>query len=99
MPRSSARRGASIPSHPLTPLGKGPEYQIVIFSVGSHLTVSIPCEENLILAKNLPLDGPNPGSSRFQWRDYWDAARQAKHFGLPGLPEANLPLRRKSDFG
>lgn len=38
---------------------------IVIFSVGSRSAVSIPGGESFILAKNLPLHGPNPGSSLF----------------------------------
>ena len=42
--------------------GKGVN-EIVIFSVGSRSVVSIPGEENFILAKNLPLDGTNLGSS------------------------------------
>jgi hypothetical protein len=37
--------------------------EIVVFSVGSRSAVSIPCEENFILARNLPLDGTKPGSS------------------------------------
>jgi hypothetical protein len=37
--------------------------EIVIFAVGSRSAVSIPCEENFILAKNLPLDGTKLGSS------------------------------------
>ena len=37
--------------------------EIVIFSVRSRSAVSIPGEENFILAKNLPLDGTRPGSS------------------------------------
>jgi hypothetical protein len=37
--------------------------EIVIFSVGSRSAVSIPCEENFTLAKNLPLHGTKPGSS------------------------------------
>src|ERR1017187_1414826 len=37
--------------------------EIVTFSVGSRSAVSIPCEENFILAKNMPLEGPKPGSS------------------------------------
>jgi hypothetical protein len=42
-----------------------PVNEIVIFSVGSRSAVSIPCEENFILAKNLPLNGTKPGSSLF----------------------------------
>ena len=37
--------------------------EIVIFSIGARSAVSIPGEENFILAKNLPLDATNPGSS------------------------------------
>jgi len=37
--------------------------EIVIFSIGARSAVSIPGEENFILAKNLPLDGTKPGSS------------------------------------
>jgi hypothetical protein len=37
--------------------------EMVISSVGSRSAVSIPGEENFILAKNLPLDGTKPGSS------------------------------------
>jgi hypothetical protein len=39
--------------------------EIVVFPVGYRSAVSNPCEENFILAKNLSLDGPNPGSSLF----------------------------------
>jgi hypothetical protein len=42
---------------------KGVAHEIVVFSVGSRSAVSIPGEENFILAKNLPLDGTKPGSS------------------------------------
>src|ERR1035437_3347540 len=38
--------------------------EIVIFSIGSRSAMSIACEENFILAKNLPLDGTKPGLSR-----------------------------------
>ena len=37
--------------------------EFVIFSAGARSAVSIPCEEIFILAKNLPLDGTEPGSS------------------------------------
>jgi hypothetical protein len=37
--------------------------EIVIFSVGSRSAVSLPCEENFILARNLPLNRTQPGSS------------------------------------
>ena len=37
--------------------------EIVIFSVRSRSAVSIPCQENFILAKNLPLNVTKPGSS------------------------------------
>jgi hypothetical protein len=39
--------------------------EIVVLSVGSRSAVSIPRDENFILAKNLPLGGPNPGCSLF----------------------------------
>jgi hypothetical protein len=44
--------------------------ETVVFSVGFRPAASIPCEENFILAKNLPLNGPNPGSSRFRRKGY-----------------------------
>jgi hypothetical protein len=44
-------------------VGKASVNEIVIFSVGSRSAVSIPCEENFILARNLPLHGRKPGSS------------------------------------
>jgi hypothetical protein len=34
-----------------------------MFSVGARSAVIIPCEENFILAKNLPLHGTKPDSS------------------------------------
>ena len=37
--------------------------EIVVFSVGSRSAMSIPCEENFILSKNLPLHGRKPGCS------------------------------------
>jgi hypothetical protein len=43
--------------------GSGLVNEIVIFSVGSRSAVSIPCQENFILAKNLPLNVPKPDSS------------------------------------
>lgn len=46
-------------------LGKGSTNEIVTFSVGSCSAVSILCEVNFILAKNLSVDGPNPASSLF----------------------------------
>src|ERR1022692_1818077 len=42
---------------------KGVAHEIVVFSVGSRSAVSIPGEENFILAKNMPLDGTKPDSS------------------------------------
>lgn len=42
--------------------GKGSANQIVIFSIGSHSAVGIPCADNFIRTKNLPLRGPKPGS-------------------------------------
>ena len=43
--------------------GKGSANEIVVFSIGSRSAVSIPGEENFILAKNLPLHGTKPGFS------------------------------------
>jgi hypothetical protein len=71
----------------------------VVFFVGFRSAASIPGEENFILARNLPLEGPNPGSSRFRRKGDWAAAHRAKPFGLPGLSDANLPLGRNSGFG
>jgi hypothetical protein len=34
----------------------------------------------------------------FRWKGYWAVAHRAKHFGLPGLPGASLPLGRESGF-
>ena len=39
--------------------------EFVIFSARAHSAVSSPCEENFILAKNLPPDGTKPRSSLF----------------------------------
>jgi hypothetical protein len=50
--------------------------ETVIFSVGSRPAVRIPDDENIILAKNLPLDGAKPGYSLFS---------------LQGLLGRNLP--------
>ena len=42
---------------------RGPVIELVIFSVGYRSAVSISCEENFILAKNLHPDRTKPGSS------------------------------------
>ena len=64
--RSGGREGGSARTDIQKGVGKRrPVNKIVVFSVGSRSAVSIPGEENLILTRNLPLDGPNPGSSLF----------------------------------
>jgi hypothetical protein len=44
-------------------VGKASANEILIFSVGSRSVVSVPSEEDFILAKHLPLHGGKPGSS------------------------------------
>jgi hypothetical protein len=48
-----------------TPFWKGSVNEIVIFFAGAHSAVSIPGDEDFMLTKDLPLDGPKPGSSLF----------------------------------
>jgi hypothetical protein len=64
-----------------------------MFSASARSALRIPCEENFILAKNLPLDGTTPDSSLFSLEGLLAIAHWAKHFGLPGLPGANLRPR------
>jgi hypothetical protein len=82
--------------HKNRPFGKESPNEIVMFSASAHSAVSIPCEENFILAKNLSLDGPNPGwlmESReirlldSACREYSDNCRQAPPAALPIPPE------------
>ena len=73
--------------------------EIVIFSVGSRSAVNRPCEENFILAKNLPLDGTKPGSSLLFPEGLLGRSPPGGAFWPSGTAGANPPLGRKSGFG
>ena len=79
--------------------GKVPVNETVIFSVGSRSAVSIPGEENFILAKNLSLDGTKPGSSLLSLEGLLGHSPPGEAFWPSGTAGANLPLGRKSGFG
>jgi hypothetical protein len=49
--------------------------------------------------RTCPWTGQSQVLRCFRWKGYWAVAHRAKHFGLSGLPGANLPLGRKSGFG
>ena len=73
--------------------------EIVIFSVGSRLAVSSPCEENFILAKNRSLDGTKPGSSLLSIEVLLGRSPPGGAFWPSRTAGANPPLGRKSGFG
>ena len=73
--------------------------EIVIFSVGSRLAVSSLVRRTSSWPRTCPCTGESQVSRCFRWKGYWAVAHRAKHFGLAGLPGANLPLGRKSGFG
>ena len=73
--------------------------EIVIFSIGSRSAVSIPGEENFILAKNLPLDGTNPGSSLLSMEGLWGRSPPAEAFWPSGAAGGQPASGAQIGFG
>src|ERR1035441_8471353 len=71
--------------------------EIVIFSVGSRSAVSLPCEENFILARNLPLNRTQPGSSLLSLEGSLGGSPPGEAFWPSGTaggqPASGAPIR------
>ena len=58
-----------------------------MFFIGSLLAVSIPCEDNFILAKNLPQHGTTPGSSLLSTEELLSCGPPGEAFWPSGAAE------------
>ena len=73
--------------------------EIVICSIGFRSAVSIPGDENFILANKLPLGGIKPGSSLLSMEGAMGRSPPGEAFWPSGTAGASLPLGSKSGLG